>query len=96
MFFYSALRFRSSRSICAGAVKYYPQSLYIYCPYTETRLLGLVVLNWHAGGLSGEKGVRAVAIGKARVLVDLVVKSWVDRMGQCFGGLSKKGEKAYV
>lgn len=55
-----------------------------------------MVLNRHAGGLSGEKGVRAVAIGKARVLVDLVVKAWVDRMGQCFGGLSKQGEKACV
>lgn len=65
MFFYSALRFQSSKSICAGAVKYYPQRLYICCPYTEIGLLGLVVSNWHAGGLSGEKGVGDIAIGKA-------------------------------
>lgn len=55
-----------------------------------------MVPNWHAGGPSEEKGVRAVAIGKAGVLVDLVVKAWVDRMEQCPGGLSKQGEKAYI
>lgn len=90
------LRFQSNRSICVGAVKHHPQTPYIYCPYTEIGPLGVVVLNWHARELSGEKDVWAVAIGRAWVLIDPVVMDWVDRTGQCFGRLSRQGEKACV
>jgi len=81
MSFDGLLRFQSSRSICAGAVKCHPQRPYGYCPYTETGPLELAVLNQHARGLSGEKGVMAVAIGKAWILAETVVMGWVDRMG---------------